>query len=142
MQTGCATGKLSRLPLLQEGEDMLNPSTHFSPIRLSAYVRNEVEMDAAVRNEGDSPRWIECDVSVPDAISLAPDRPLPKGRIRIGILLPGGRISKKVKIYGGASSYPDTYAIRLTFYGYGSDGAIAERCEMKAELRCEKPGGA
>ncbi len=119
---------------------MLNPSTHFSPIRMAAYVRNEVEMEVLVRNEGQEPRWVECDVSVPEAVSLAPDRLLPKGRMRIGIALPRGKISKKMKVYGGASSYPDTYTIRLTIFGYGADGAIAERYELKSELRCERGG--
>lgn len=119
---------------------MLNPSTHFSPIRMEAYVRNEVEMEVAVRNEGDTPRWVEADVVLPDAISLAPDRSLSKGRMRIGIALAGEKISKKLKVYGGAGSYPDTYTIRFTFYGYGADGTIAERYEFRAELRCERAG--
>jgi hypothetical protein len=107
---------------------------------MAAYVRNEVEMEIAVKNNGEEERWVECDIAVPEAISLAPDRLLSKGRVRVGIVLPGGRISKKVKIYGGASSYPDTFVIKLTFYGYGKDGAIAERCEIKSDLRCEKAG--
>lgn len=119
---------------------MLNPTTHFTPIRMAAYVRNEVEMEVSVKNEGESPRYLECDISIPEAVSLAPDRMLPKGRMRIGIALPRERISKKIKIYGGASSYPDTYAIRLTIFGYGKDGTIEERYEVKAELRCEKAG--
>ncbi|MCX8194517.1 MAG: hypothetical protein N3G22_00190 [Candidatus Micrarchaeota archaeon] len=123
-----------------DGATMLNPSTQFSPIRLAAYIRNEVEMEVVVRNEGSEPRWVECDVSVPEAISLAPDRSLSKGRMRIGIALPKEKISKKVKIYGGASSYPDTYVIRLTIYGYGKDGTIAERYDMRSDLRCERPG--
>ncbi|MEM4633833.1 MAG: hypothetical protein QW275_01630 [Candidatus Anstonellaceae archaeon] len=119
---------------------MLNPSTHFSPIRMEAYVRNEVEMEVAVKNEGNEPLWIEADIFVPEAVSLAPDRQLSKGRIRVGIALPGEKISKKVKIFGGASSYPDNYPIRLTFFGYGKDGAISQRCELKSELRCERAG--
>ncbi|VVC01305.1 Uncharacterised protein [uncultured archaeon] len=117
---------------------MLNPSTHFSPIRMAAYVRNEIEMEVTVRNEGNQPRWVECDVSIPEAISLAPDRMLSKGRMRVGIVLPGERISKKIRIYGGASSYPDTYVLRLTFFGYSSDGVVAERYETKSDLRCER----
>lgn len=119
---------------------MLNPSTHFSPIRMTAYIRNEVEMEVIVRNEGNEPRWVECDVSTPEAVSLAPDRMLSKGRMRIGIALPREKISKRMKIYGGASSYPDTYAIKLTIFGYGSDGTISERYEIKSELRCERGG--
>ena len=84
---------------------------------MSAYIRNEVEMEVTVRNEGQEERWVECDISIPEAISLAPDRSLCKGRMRVGIALPRDKISKKIKIYGGASSYPDTFIIRLTFFG-------------------------
>ena len=120
---------------------MLFPSTRFSPIRMVAYSRNEVEMEISVKNEDGEPRWVECDLSIPEAISLAPDRTLSKGRIRVGIVLPGTRITKKIKIYGGASSYPDTYTIRLTFFGFSKDGVIAERSESRADLRCERLGG-
>ena len=117
---------------------MLNPATHFTPIRMAAYVRNEVEMEVSVRNEGEQPRWVECDITIPEAISLAPDRMLAHGRMRLGICLPREKISKKIKLYGGASSYPDTYVLRLTFFGYGKDGTIGERYELKSDLRCEK----
>jgi len=117
---------------------MLNPNTHFSPIRMPAFMRSEVEMDVTVKNEGNAPLWVESDLVIPEAISLAPDKMLSHGRMRIGIALPGERISKKIRIFGGASSYPDTYALRLTFFGYGKDGTILERCEMRADLRCEK----
>jgi len=117
---------------------MLNPNTHFSPIRMPAFMRSEVEMEVTVKNEGNAPLWVESDLVIPEAISLAPDKMLSHGRMRIGIALPGERISKKIHIFGGASSYPDTYALRLTFFGYGKDGTILERCEMRADLRCEK----
>jgi len=119
----------------------LAPTTHFSPIRMTAYIRNEVEMEIAVRNEGNAARWVECDVSLPEAVSLAPDRMLTKGRMRVGIVLPGGKISKKIKIYGGASSYPDTYVLRLTIFGYSESGVVEERYDIKADLRCERAGG-
>ena len=117
---------------------MLNPNTHFSPIRMPAYMRSEVEMEVSVKNDASSPLWVEADLVIPEAISLAPDKLLSHGRLRIGIALPGERISKKVRIFGGASSYPDTYSLRLTFFGFGKDGTIAERCELRADLRCEK----
>ncbi len=119
---------------------MLNPSTHFSPIRMEAYVRNEVEMELSVKNDGGTPRWVEADIEVPGAVSLAPDRSLAKARVRVGIALMGEKISKKIKVYGGAGSYPDTYTIRLTFYGYDKEGTIVERTEFKSELRCERAG--
>jgi len=105
---------------------------------MPSYVRSEVEMEVSVKNEGASPLWVEADLVIPEAISLAPDKLLSRGRLRIGIALPGERISKKVRIFGGASSYPDTYVLRLTFFGFGQDGTIAERCELRADLRCEK----
>ena len=117
---------------------MLNPNTHFSPIRMPAFMRSEVEMEVTVKNEGNAPLWVEADLVIPEAVSLAPDKTLPHGRMRIGIALPGERISKKVRIFGGAQSYPDTYVLRLTLFGYGKDGTIVERCELRADLRCEK----
>lgn len=120
---------------------MLASTTHFSPIRMLAYMRNEVEMEVTVKNDGDEPRWVECDLVIPEAISLAPDRMLSKGRMRVGIVLPRDSISKRIRLHGGPSSYPDTYAIRLTFFGYGKDGTIAERSEIRTDLRCERQGG-
>jgi len=105
---------------------------------MPAFMRSEVEMEVSVKNEGNAPLWVEADLTIPEAISLAPDKMLSRGRLRIGIALPGERISKKVRIFGGASSYPDTYVLRLTFFGFGKDGTIAERCELRADLRCEK----
>ena len=119
---------------------MLNPKTSFSPLRLTAYLRNDVELEMTVQNDGNEPRWIECDITVPDAVSLAPDKSLSKGRLRVGIALAGKKVSKKVKIYGGAGSYPDTYLIRLTYFGFATDGTVSDRQEAKAELRCEKTG--
>jgi len=105
---------------------------------MPSYVRSEVEMEVSVKNEGAAPLWVEADLVIPGAISLAPDKLLSHGRLRIGIAMPGERIAKKVRIFGGASSYPDTYVLRLTFFGFGKDGTIAERCELRADLRCEK----
>jgi hypothetical protein len=117
---------------------MLSATTHFNPIRLEAFVRNEVEMEIFVKNESKEVLWIEADINIPEAISLAPDRTLSRGRTRIGIAYPNEKISKKIKIFAGAGSYPDTYIIRITLYGYGKDGAISTRLDLKSELRCEK----
>lgn len=119
---------------------MLEPSVHFTPMRLTAYMRNEVEMEVGANNAGDQPLWIECDVKVPSAISLAPDRQLEGGRTRLGIALPGEKVGKKVKIYAGAASYPDEYKLTMTFYAYGKDGAIAKRIDHIERLRCVRGG--
>ena len=117
---------------------MLSFTTRFSPIRLTAHTRNEIELEITVKNDGVSPNWIECDVIVPEAISLASDKLLIKGRTRVGIAIPQGSISKKVRIYGNASTYPDSYLIRLTVFAFGSDGVVAQQQETKAYLRCER----
>lgn len=118
----------------------LELTAHFSPLRLAAYMRNEAEMEVSVRNPGEQPLWVECDVKVPSALSLAPDRQLEGGRTRLGIALPGESASKKIKVYAGPQSYPDEYKIVLTIYAYGQDGAIASREERKEYLRCERGG--
>ena len=112
----------------------------FFPIRLTAFSQNHVEMEVAVVNNTNEIYWLECDVELPDAISLAPDRKLSKGRSRIGIVGPKGRVTKRVKIYGGASSYPDIYKVNLTAYGFDQQGVIQTRNNRKVKLRCERIG--
>ncbi|MEM4389416.1 MAG: hypothetical protein QXG98_02025 [Candidatus Micrarchaeia archaeon] len=112
----------------------------FYPLRLVAFMRSEVELTIDVENNSGVLCWFECDVIVPDAVSLAPDRPLTRGRLRIGIIEPGGRGSGRCKIYASPRSYPDLYPIQLIVFGYGRDGAIVGREETKTELRCEQIG--
>ncbi len=125
------------LPL---GELMLEIRTSFYPIRLQAYQRSECDMEVSVLNTTGQPLWLECDAKVPEAISLAPDRQLSAGRTRLGIAIPGGVCKKKVKVYAGAASYPDTFKILVTVFAYGQDGAIAYRQENRSDLRCVKFG--
>jgi len=112
----------------------------FYPLRLNAFMRSEVELSVDLENLTDLTAWIECDVVLPEAISLAPDRTLSKGRLRIGIVDPKGKASGKCKIYASARSYPDRYPVQLIAYAYGRDGAIMGREEAKTELRCEQIG--
>ncbi len=119
-------------------DELLHMVTHFYPIRLIAFRRNFVEMEIVVSNKGNEAYWVETDIEVPSAISLAPDRHISRGRARIGIVFPNGIISKRIKIYGTPGSYPDQYPIKMTFYGYNSKGVISVRTEKKAVLRCER----
>jgi len=113
-------------------------STKFYPIRLNAFMRNEVELSIEIENTGNDPLWCECDVLLPDAISLAPDKDLEKGRLRVGIVNPTEIRTGKCKIYGSAKSYPELYPIKVVVYGFGKDGAITARDDKTVELRCER----
>lgn len=115
-------------------------NTRFFPIRLTAFMKNDVELSVEAENLTEAPLWTECDVVVPSPISLAPDRDLQAGRIRIGIINPKETKAGRCKIYAGAKSYPERYDIKLVVFGYGDDGAIAAREEKKIELRCERLG--
>ena len=112
----------------------------FFPIRLTAFVQNNVEMEITIVNNTEEIYWVECDVELPDPISLAQDRKLSKGRSRIGIVGPKGRVTNRIKVYGGASSYPEIYKLKLTAYGFDQQGVIHVRNSQSAKLRCERIG--
>ncbi len=116
----------------------ISPSLH--PIRLTAYMRTGVELTIEIENLTDSPAWTECDVILPDAVSLAPDRDLQKGRLRIGIINPKEVLTGKCKIYSSARTYPDSYPVKLIAYAFGRDGAIIGREERRTEVRAERLG--
>ena len=103
-------------------------------------MRNEVEMTVEIENTSEQPVWTECDVTVPEAISLAPDRQLLRGRLRIGIINPREILAGKCKVFAGVQSYPDNYTLKLTAFGFGKDGTIVAREEKKVNLRCERLG--
>jgi len=115
-------------------------SPRFYPIRLNAYMRNEVELSIELENTGGESYWTECDVILPEALSLARDRELRMGRIRVGIINSKEILTGKCKIYADATSYPELYPIKIIAYGFGKDGSISQREEKKAELRCERIG--
>jgi len=120
--------------------DSFSIRASFFPIRLTAFIQSHVEMEVTIINNTKEIYWLECDVNLPDAISLAPDRKLSKGRSRIGIVGPKGRATKRIKIYGGASSYPDMYKIKITAYGFDQQGTIQVRSNKNVKLRCERIG--
>ncbi len=119
---------------------MLRISTRFFPIRLMAFLKNSVELEVGIENNTNADKWIECDIVLPEAVSLAPERQLSKGRIRMGLVKASEWAYKKVKIYGGKSSYPELYPIKLVAYGFEGEGAVTIRSEKNTELRCERIG--
>ncbi|MFH1285758.1 MAG: hypothetical protein ABIH99_04210 [Candidatus Micrarchaeota archaeon] len=110
--------------------------TSFYPIRLSAYMKSEAELTISIENMGSDVCWVECDVLVPESISLAPDRPLSQGRIRVGIVQPKETRTGRCKIYSGLKSYPGLYTLKLIALGYGKDGSISGKLEKAVDLRC------
>ncbi|MEM3399785.1 MAG: hypothetical protein QXP42_03050 [Candidatus Micrarchaeia archaeon] len=112
----------------------------FYPLSLTAYTKCNVELTLEIENIGNSDLWTECDVHVPEALSLAPDRSLQKGRLRIGIINPGETRYGRCKVYSSSKSYPDVFPVKLVVYGFGKDGAIVAREEKTAHLRCERIG--
>lgn len=116
---------------------LLTIKPRFYPIRLQAYMKNDVELSIDLENLSPDTLWTECAVHCPEALSLAPDRLLSSGRIRVGILEPSGVASGRCKIYAGPQSYPDVYTLKLVAFAFGKDGAIIGREERKAEIRCE-----
>ena len=110
----------------------------FFPIRLTAFVQNHVEMEITLINNTEEIYWVECDVELPDAISLALDRKLSKGRSRVGIVGPKGKVTTRVKIYAGASSYPELYKLKVTAHGFDQAGAVHLHNSKSVKLRCER----
>lgn len=110
----------------------------FFPIRLIAFSKNNVEIEVTVNNNTEDIYWMECDIELPEALSLASDKKLLKGRSRVGIVGPNANVTKRVKIYGGESSYPDSYSIKLTAYGFDEEGKIKIHDSKTVKLRCEK----
>jgi len=113
-------------------------ATSFYPLRLTAYMKSEVELSIDVTNSSNEPYWTECTVEVPEVLSLVPDKELRHGKKRIGLIGPGETLGGKCKIYTLARAYPDLYQIKITTFGYSKDGAIGARDEKKADLRCER----
>lgn len=113
-------------------------STSFYPLRLTAFMKSEVELTLDIMNTGNEAYWTECFVEVPDVLSLVPDKELRKGKKRIGFIGPGETLGGKCKIYTTARAYPDIYQIKITTFGYSKDGAISARDEKSADLRCER----
>ncbi|MCC7552325.1 hypothetical protein KO317_01505 [Candidatus Micrarchaeota archaeon] len=117
---------------------LLSIKASFFPIRLIAYTQNDVEIEVTIQNNTEDIYWTECDVELPEAISLSKDKKLIKGRSRVGIVGPDASVTKRIKIYGRESSYPDLYTIKLTAYGFDQEGKIQTHSNKSVKLRCEK----
>jgi hypothetical protein len=108
----------------------------FEPATLKAGSRNEVYMTIIVSSKepGQQFYWCESEISVNHPLTLSPDSDMRKAKTRVGILKPGGTITKKLKIFTRPNNLPDSYGVSVTTYLYGEDGTIAERKESKVEI--------
>lgn len=110
----------------------------FYPIRLLAHMRSNSELTISVTNNCGELLWLECEVIVPEILSLAPDKDVAHGRVRGGIVAPGETGECKCKIYGSPITEPGSHEVKIAVYGYGKDGSLAGKDEKSAELRCER----
>jgi len=122
----------------------LELSVESNPQELIAFRRNELDFKLKFTLSDANPSsnyWVEALVEVEPPISLAPDRSLKLGKINVGILSNGAAKEKRFKIFSNNDIYPDTFQIKITTLMYDSDGAVAERKEVKHDLVCADKGG-
>jgi len=121
----------------------LELSIESNPQELMAFRRNELDVKlkfALSDVDPSSSYWVETLVEVEPPISLAPDRSLKLGKINVGILSNGVVKEKRFKIFSNNDIYPDTFRIKITTLIYDSDGAVADRKEVKYDVTCINKG--
>lgn len=106
----------------------------FNPLQIAAGKRSEVEMELIFQNDGEGPLWVECDITAPPTLSLAPDKEMNAGRTRMGIAIAGGTCSKKVKLYAGAPTFAGAHSISLVVFAYDNEAVISQRIEEKFDV--------
>jgi hypothetical protein len=106
------------------------------PERLKALAFNEADVHISLENKGENIYWIECVAEIPHPISFAPDRKLYMAKTLIGILEKKGTKDKRIKLFTDHAVTPGSYNIKLTFYVYDGDGAIADRIEIYKNIEC------
>jgi hypothetical protein len=112
--------------------------TKFDPISLKANNRNEATMFLSVSAAHDTNiYWCECDILVNPPLSLAHDKELNIGRTRVGILRPGKKLERQIKLYTRPNNFADDYPVSITTYLYDEEGVIAERIEQSELIKCE-----
>lgn len=111
------------------------------PEVLKAYSKNEALLSLTFESRDSSKiLWCESEIHVDTPLSLAPDRELQVGKTRIGILKPGAKIEKQIKLYTRPNNFPDDYKLNVVLYAYDEDGAIAERIEHSDTVKCVENG--
>jgi hypothetical protein len=116
---------------------VVNLAIRHHPDVLFGYSNNYIELIMRVENPGDHPVWAEADVSVPERLSLSPNNPLRKGRVRVGIIGKSEFLEKSVRVYGNSFTAPQMYKCGVTLYVFNKDGVIDSRLEKPTNVRVE-----
>lgn len=114
----------------------VNLEVTFDPEKAKANSKNEITMALTLSAQEDRMLWCEVDILVKYPLSLAYDRELKAARSRLGLLMPGKTIEKKVKLYTMPNNPAGQYLVGVIAYAYGEDGVIEDRQQRKAELDC------
>ncbi len=107
------------------------------PDVIFGYSPNHIELLTRVENKGENAVWAEADIKVPEKLSLGPDSPLQRGRVRIGIVGSKEFLEKGVRIFANKYTNPQMYKCAVTLYIYSKDGIIENRLEKAINVRCE-----
>jgi len=118
--------------------DRIKVAAEFYPIRMPAYRKDTIDLILNIENSSPEPMWVECDLTLPDQLSLSDGKKITKGRIRLGLLMPTQNLSRPIKVYGSVITYPDVYSIPVSVYCYNRHGQQEARHDTTASLRCEK----
>jgi hypothetical protein len=119
------------------GESLVKVSLRTHPDVLFGFSKHHVDLIVRVENPADHLVWAEADVKVPENLSLCPDSPLQKGRLRIGIIAKNEYLEKSVKVYSGSLTNPRMYKCDVVLFAFNHDGVIHSRQEKSLNLRCE-----
>jgi hypothetical protein len=107
------------------------------PDVLFGFSSHHVELILRVENHGEGAAWAEADVSVPERLSLSPNNPLRKGRLRVGIVGKEEYLEKAVRVYSNSFTNPQMYKCDVTLFAFNRDGVIGSRQEKSINVRCE-----
>ena len=120
-----------------KGDLLVNITLRTHPDVLFAFSINHIELITRVENHNEHPIWVEAEISVPEKLSLSPDSPLRKGRVRIGIIEKNQFLEKAVRVYANSFTNPQMYKVDSTVFLFNKDGVIDARLEKSLNIRCE-----
>ena len=113
-------------------------STKVYPLRMVAYTHSSVDVTISITNLINEILWLECDIQMPETLSLSRNERVFNGRFRFGIINPKETIEKTIKIYGSVATYPDIYNIKLVVKVFNRYGERIGSADHRFNIRCIK----